>query len=162
MRPEFFVSSLCVNSKVSATPSASSHVISASTAGCGQNRAQADLVCSRTKPRPANRYATANGDAILNGVLLLNHRTSSSPAGFHGEGVRPVMQKRLLPGDDRPQEVQFIQFTTGEDRGDLFDDRRAKIFLIMTQSFNFILSGKKRATEVALFRSQCHLNLFGD
>ncbi len=38
---------------------------------------------------------------------------------------------------------------------------RAKIFLIMTQSFNFILSGKKRATEVAL-RSQCHLNLFGD
>lgn len=39
---------------------------------------------------------------------------------------------------------------------------RAKIFLIMTQSFNFILSGKKRATEVALFRSQCHLNLFGD
>ena len=58
-------------------------------------------------------------------------------------------------------EVQFIQFTTGEDRGDLFDDRKGKIFLIMTQSFNFILSGKK-ATEVALFRSQCHLNLFGD
>ncbi len=47
-------------------------------------------------------------------------------------------------------EVQFIQFTTGEDRGDLFDDRKGKIFLIMTQSFNFILSGKKRATEVAL------------
>ena len=72
------------------------------------------------------------------------------------------MQKRLLPGMIDHNEVQFIQFTTGEDREICSMTGRAKIFLIMTQSLTSFYQVKKRATEVALFRSQCHLNLFGD
>ena len=59
-------------------------------------------------------------------------------------------------------EVQFIQFTTGEDREICSMTGRAKIFLIMTQSFNFIYQVKKERPKSLFLDSQCHLNLFGD
>ncbi len=149
----FFVSSLCVNSKAALRHQHLHDVISASTAGCGKTVRRQTLLCRRTKPRPANRTPPRIATPFLNGVLLLNHRILLHPQVSTREGVRPVMQKRFYLGMIDHNEVQFIQFTTGETGEICSMTGRAKIFLIMTQSLTSFYQVKKRATEVALFRS---------
>ncbi len=147
----FFVSSLCVNSKSALRHQHLHDVISASTAGSGKTVRRQTLLCSRTKPRPATGTPPRIATPFLNGVLLLNQELLLHPQVSTREGVRPVMQRGFYLGMIDHNEVQFIQFTT-ERTGEICSmTGRAKIFLIMTSPLTSFYQVKKRATEVALF-----------